>query len=215
MLTGIPGFHGRRTHAFSILELIVTVLVLTVMSAFYLQAAARAKARARQVRCLSNLRQVGLAFQMFAQLHDTQYPMNVPIRKGGSKEYVPTTNAYRHFQVLSNTLEMPRILICPDDRLRSSAENWGNLNNEQISYFVGLDASPGRSCDFLSGDQNDTNRIMTYGIALRTTANNAAGWTRSAHGEVGNVLFADGRAEQLDNLKLNDALKMHGRRKLP
>lgn len=205
--------NDRKTHGFSILELVVIVSVIAGMSAFYMQTTARAKAKAKQIRCVSNLRQVGMAFEIFAQEHGAQYPMNVPFRQGGSKEFVPTLDAYPHFQVLSNTLELPPVLLCPADGLRQKAANWGTLSNEHISFFIGLDASPGKSDDILSGDRNGTNQIITYGIALRMTVNDAAEWSNSTHGNEGNILFSDGRVEQLNNRQLNDALKLHGQRR--
>ena len=144
------------------LELLVVVAIIGVLAALYLPATSRAKSKAVQVQCVGNLRQVGLAFQMFAEDHNGKYPMQVPVRDGGSMEFAAGGNAFRHFQVLSNELVLSKVLLCPADKLRKSAA-WQSLTNENLSYFVGLDAVSGKPGYLLSGDRNITNQTAAGG----------------------------------------------------
>ncbi|MGC3961674.1 MAG: prepilin-type N-terminal cleavage/methylation domain-containing protein [Verrucomicrobiota bacterium] len=56
----------RKSYAFSLVELLVTISVIAVLAALLLPAAAKAKEKSRVTQCAGNLRQWGLAFRMYA-----------------------------------------------------------------------------------------------------------------------------------------------------
>ena len=118
-------------------------------------------------------------------------------------------NAFRHFQSLSNELVLSKVLLCPADKQRTAAA-WQSLTNDNISYFVGLDAVPGKPGYLLSGDRNLTNQTAAGGGILYLSTNAMAGWSAELHNFKGNALFADGRVEQLDDRRLQEALRIHG-----
>jgi prepilin-type N-terminal cleavage/methylation domain-containing protein len=69
--TGVPSplsqrGEGRSCLGFTLLELLVVIAILAVLAALLLPAFARARDRARAVQCVSNLRQWGLAFRLYA-----------------------------------------------------------------------------------------------------------------------------------------------------
>lgn len=202
-------FHHHKAEAFTLVELLVVIAIIGVLAALYLLATSRAKGRAVQIQCVGNLRQVGLAFQMFAEDHHGKYPMQVSVREGGSKEFAAGGNAFRHFQAVSNELVLSKVLLCPADKLRKSTD-WQSLTNNNLSYFVGLDAVSGKSGYLLSGDRNITNQTAAGGNILYLSTNAVAGWNSELHNFKGNALFADGRVEQLDDRRLQEALRSHG-----
>src|SRR5262245_58885221 len=91
--------------AFSLIELLVVIAIIALLASVLLPVIAQGPGHARQAKCLSNLRQIGIGFQSFAHDHDSRFPMRVSVLAGGSREYVNTPQTFRHFLSLSNQLE--------------------------------------------------------------------------------------------------------------
>jgi hypothetical protein len=131
--------------------------------------------------------------------------MDVPGTNGGTMEFITGPNAWRHFQVMSNELSTPKVLICPGERNRKWATNFVAFGDANLSYFVGVDASETNVQSFLSGDHNITNGTPVKNEILELTENQPASWTAEMHKKVGNILLADGSAQQLSISGLQNA----------
>lgn len=160
--------------------------------------------------CVNHLKQIGLAFRIFATDSNGPLPMNISTNSGGSEEYVVGGNAFRHFLVVSNELFTPKLLVCPQDK-RNEATNWATLSNQHVSYFVGFDATEEEPETILSGDRNITNGVVPFGQVLVLRTNQPVGWTAEMHKHVGNVLFGDGHVEQLTSARLREQLWQAGK----
>lgn len=64
---GLMIFKIQKTRAFTLIELLVTIAVIGILTALLLTAASRAKLKAQQAQCMSNLRQLTLGSFMYAQ----------------------------------------------------------------------------------------------------------------------------------------------------
>ena len=172
-------------------------------------ALASAKKKAQRINCINTLTQSGLSFRIWEGDHDDLMPMAVPAAKGGTKEFNTGADAFRHFQVMSNELSTPKILIFPQDT-RAAAANFAHLQNQNVSYFVGLEANDMNPQQFLDGDRNITGGSAPANGILKLVPGGPASWTTAIHNQQGNVGLADGSVQQLSNTGLHEALKNSG-----
>jgi hypothetical protein len=120
-------------------SIIITFLILP---ALLLPALSRAKSRAQEINCMNNMKQLGLAFRTWGLEHNGEFPFNVSTAKGGTMELSQRDgsgldqNSYLHFQVMSNELATPRILVCVADSSKVPAANFGNLTPANVSYQI-------------------------------------------------------------------------------
>ncbi len=61
---------GRRTHGFTLIELLVVIAIIAILAAILFPVFARAREKARQASCQSNLKQLALGVMMYAQDYD-------------------------------------------------------------------------------------------------------------------------------------------------
>lgn len=66
---------ARKTrHGFTLIELLVVIAIIAILAAILFPVFARAREAARKTSCLSNLKQLGLAANMYKQDYDEAYP---------------------------------------------------------------------------------------------------------------------------------------------
>ena len=165
---GMNSISGRCSKSgFTLVGLLVVIAVIAILAAMLLPALAAAKKKAQRINCVNNLKQCGLAFRIWEGDNGDKYPMDVPAARGGTKEFDTGAGTFRHFQVMSNELSTPRILICPADT-RVVAANFIRLKNQNVSYFVGLEASDEFPRRFVDGDRNITQPNKTIMFVMMT-----------------------------------------------
>jgi general secretion pathway protein G len=85
----------RLVSGFTLIELLVVIAVIAILAALLFPVFAQARSAARTTACLSNMRQAGIAFSLYAQDYDGFYPYAVD----PADRYTPQIwNAFPAFQ---------------------------------------------------------------------------------------------------------------------
>lgn len=212
-----------RAHAYTLIDLIVGVAFTAVIAAIALPYFARPHGCRMRIDCTNNLKQIGLAFKQWSLDNHDLYPMQESVTNGGTMELVDSGAAWVHFQVMSNELNTPKVLFCPEEKNsnRFSANTFLTTNfpasavpftsDKNTSYFVGVDASDVYPQMWLCGDANlKTGKVALAHGLTRLGTNTLVQWNDSRHQGRGNLCFADGSVQQFANSTLPRTLRFTG-----
>jgi len=78
-----------KRNGFTLIELLVVIAIIAILAAILFPVFAQARAKARQTQCLNNMRQIGMAVQMYLNDNDEGYPFTMAIING-----IPSTVNY-------------------------------------------------------------------------------------------------------------------------
>jgi prepilin-type N-terminal cleavage/methylation domain-containing protein len=145
--------HPANRGAFTLIELLVVIAILALLAGLLLPALVTAKNSGRRAACLSNLRQVGLAIQAYAQDHEGRMPYG-PVAPPFSHpaDFYPSTGAPTSLLSLRGSgapvglglmlkaelAQTPKVMFCPgsDQPLDLDAElEKVGTTQAQSSYY--------------------------------------------------------------------------------
>ncbi|MCE5215684.1 DUF1559 domain-containing protein, partial [bacterium] len=121
--------HARR-HGFTLIELLVVIAIIAILAAILFPVFARAREKARQSACQSNLKQVGLAAQMYAQDYD-----ETMVR---AWRMTNDNNGTTWADMLMPYMKNLQMLDCPSSGIKTVllSTTWGGqvVKRDQLSY---------------------------------------------------------------------------------
>jgi len=189
-----PRCSNPRNRAMTMFEALLVVVLLAMLAVLLMPAVLPYHHHPYRINCVNNLKQIGLAYQIWAGDNQNKYPMEISVTNGGTMELAAAGNVVANFQILSNELSDPKILCCGLDDKRSIATNFSvKFTAKNISYFVAVDATAMKSpTNFLSGDDSFeiSGKPVDSGL-LELPRDAPVTWNPKRH-SAGNILFADG-----------------------
>jgi prepilin-type N-terminal cleavage/methylation domain-containing protein/prepilin-type processing-associated H-X9-DG protein len=136
-----------RSRGFTLIELLVVIAIIAILAAILFPVFARARAKARQAACSSNLKQLGLAFTMYAQDYDNFLPI-WGYGDTSDADNGPDEGFYSWDTVINPYVKNESMLKCPDNpygrdnRGYAMTRYTGDAYGTDLPLFIDLPPMP-------------------------------------------------------------------------
>ncbi|MEO7715264.1 MAG: DUF1559 domain-containing protein [Capsulimonas sp.] len=113
----------KKTNGFTLIELLVVIAIIAILAAILFPVFAKAREKARQVSCLSNMKQCGIAVTQYVQDSDEAFPQGTSNYNQGGTGWAGQIMPY---------IKSAAVFKCPDDPAVGRVSSYAINENMQI-----------------------------------------------------------------------------------
>ncbi|MEO7719178.1 MAG: DUF1559 domain-containing protein [Capsulimonas sp.] len=157
-----PNRSASRTHTqgFTLIELLVVIAIIAILAAILFPVFAKAREKARQTTCTSNMRQIGLGMVQYVQDYDELYP---PVILGGNIwsgcDAANPTACTSWARVIMPYIKSDKVFICPSETVNATINddfrNVGNPGGDVLKSYIPVMQFRDENTASQSGVMND------------------------------------------------------------
>jgi prepilin-type N-terminal cleavage/methylation domain-containing protein/prepilin-type processing-associated H-X9-DG protein len=197
-----------RRHGFTLIELLVVIAIIAILAAILFPVFARAREKARQASCQSNLKQIGIGIMMYAQDYDENWPR---YRTNASACGLPQqpTHLLRWIEQIMPYVKNNQLFVCPS---MATTLYCGGTNTADNFTWIGTPYS--FNCRVYDNVGSMASTLVpaqeigigeTQGQFWRPRVGGCSGPNYTdgrPHNDQQNCLFLDGHVKSIPNQKL-------------
>ena len=149
--------------AFTLIELLVVIAIIGILASMLLPTLAGGLRKAKRIKCVANLKQIGAGMIMFAQDNDDRLPWQ--LTPSGQAEHFAAHYAVDPGSVfgcrgLKRNIVTPKILWSPCDAERQAAQEYAILDWDKYKTREGRPI-PNKAISYVFCEGGDTGRPMS------------------------------------------------------
>ena len=129
---------GPAERGFTLIELLVVIAIIAILAAILFPVFAQAREKARSTACLSNCKQMALAFQMYQQDYDGNYTWQGPLLGNDVGDFGKPGAAPNWIMQLMPYTKNKAIFVCPSSQPSnySPKDPWGPVTEFSASSYL-------------------------------------------------------------------------------